>query len=76
MRYILGIIFGTTLTIAFAFLHDSMATSSVAGTSDGGQSRAIVNWEVVKSDWRDLKANLSVMNDRARESWAKFTDRR
>lgn len=76
MRIILGIIFGSMLTIGVAFLHDSLATSSVAGTSDAGQSRMIVNWEVVKSDWRDLKANLRVMNDRARESWTKVTDGR
>ena len=70
MRTFLGMVLGFLLTIAVVYLHDSMATSTVANGPSATAARQIVNWDVarselgqVKSDlntaWLRLKANIS-----------------
>lgn len=75
MRVILGMIVGAALTVAVAFLHDSMATSSVAAGANASKVQTLVNWKVVQSNMHQLVADLRVVNERVRENWTKFTDR-
>ena len=64
MRLIFGIVIGVFLTIAGAYMRDSMATSSVA--SGDLQARTIVNWDVAAVDWQLFK-------DRTHDSWNKIS---
>lgn len=58
MRTFLGMIFGCLLTIAVVYMHDSMATSTVASGSTVGTTRQIVNWDVAASEWGQVKENV------------------
>jgi len=58
MRTFLGMILGCLLTIAVVYIHDSMATSTVASGSTAGTSRQIVNWDVAASEWGQVKENV------------------
>jgi hypothetical protein len=49
MRTFLGMVLGCLLTIGFVYIHDSMATSTVASGVSAGTSRQIVNWDVAAS---------------------------
>ncbi|MBI4273296.1 MAG: hypothetical protein HY659_01160 [Rhizobiales bacterium] len=64
MRMFLGIILGAVLTVALAYAYDLRAVSSTTG-STANEQRTMVNWDVVESNWREIKA-------RARESWARL----
>jgi hypothetical protein len=50
-------ILGCLLTIAVVYIHDSMATSTVASGTAAGTSRQIVNWDVAASEWGQVKQN-------------------
>ena len=65
MRTILGMILGSLLTIALVYVHDSMATSTVASGTTASTSRAIVNWEVAASEWGQVKEGV-------RTTWLKL----
>jgi hypothetical protein len=58
MRTFLGMILGCLLTIAVVYIHDSMATSTVASGATAGTSRQIVNWDVAASEWGQVKENV------------------
>ena len=58
MREFLGIILGVLLTIAVVYVHDSIATSTVASGSSASASRQIVNWDVAKTEWNEAKENI------------------
>ena len=58
MRTLIGMMLGCLLTIGVVYVHDSMATSTVANETAAGTSRAIVNWDVVKSEWVEVKENV------------------
>ena len=58
MRTLIGMILGCLLTIGVVYVHDSMATSTVANETAAGTSRAIVNWDVAKSEWVEVKENV------------------
>jgi hypothetical protein len=58
MRTFLGMILGCLLTIAVVYIHDSMATSTVASGNTAGTSRQIVNWDVASSEWGQVKQNV------------------
>lgn len=58
MRTFLGMILGCMLTIAVVYIHDSMATSTVASGSTAGTSRQIVNWDVAAREWGQVKENV------------------
>jgi hypothetical protein len=55
MRTFLGMILGALLTVAGAYLYDSMQTSSVATGPSAGAHRTMVNWDVVSQNWQSLK---------------------
>lgn len=58
MRTLIGMILGCLLTIGVVYVHDSMATSTVANETAAGTSRAIVNWDVAKSEWVEVRENV------------------
>lgn len=66
MRTFLGMILGCLLTIAVVYIHDSMATSTVASGSTAGTSRQLVNWDVAASEWGQVKENVHT-------TWLKLT---
>lgn len=65
MRTFLGMILGSLLTIAVVYIHDSMATSTVASGTTASSSRQIVNWDVAASEWSEVKENV-------RTTWLKL----
>lgn len=65
MRTFLGMILGVLLTVAVVYIHDSMATSTVASGSTASTSRQIVNWDVAASEWSEVKENV-------RTTWLKL----
>lgn len=65
MRTFLGMVLGCLLTIGFLYIHDSMATSTVASGASAGTSRQIVNWDVAASEWGQVKENV-------RTTWLKL----
>ncbi|MBI3700035.1 MAG: hypothetical protein HY242_06245 [Afipia sp.] len=65
MREFLGIILGVLLTVAVVYVHDSMATSTVASGSTASTSRQIVNWDVASAEWGEVKNNV-------RTTWLKL----
>jgi hypothetical protein len=58
-------ILGCLLTIGVVYVHDSMATSTVANGTTAGTSRAIVNWDVARNEWVEVKDNV-------RTTWLKL----
>jgi hypothetical protein len=62
MRVFLGIIIGIVLTVACAYISDSLATGSLASgpTTTGPtsaraeQHKPVVNWDVVGDNWHAL----------------------
>ena len=58
MRTFFGMILGCLLTIGVVYVHDSMATSTVASGSTAGTSRQIVNWDVAAIEWGQVKQNV------------------
>ncbi len=52
MRTFFGIILGCLLTVGAVYVHDAMATSTVASN---GTSRAIVNWDVAATEWSHVQ---------------------
>jgi hypothetical protein len=72
MRTILGTILGTIvgclLTVAAAYVHDTVATSSVtAGSSATQVSAQLVNWNVAAREWGRVK-------DGVRTTWLRLTN--
>lgn len=65
MRTFLGMVLGCLLTIGVVYIHDSMATSTVASGTSADASRQIVNWDVAASEWGQVKEN-------ARTTWLKL----
>ncbi|HEY0124389.1 MAG TPA: hypothetical protein VGC14_22030 [Rhizobium sp.] len=58
MREFLGMILGCLLTVGVVYLHDSMATSTVANGATASTSRQIVNWDVAATEWGQVKENV------------------
>ncbi len=69
MRFILGMIIGSLLTIAVAYFADSRAKDNAAAVAAGGETeRPMVNWDVVGKKVDALTADAQVMwNDFTRE---------
>ena len=55
MRTLFGMILGCLLTVAIVYVHDSMATSTVASGTTAGSSNAIVNWDVAALKWGQVE---------------------
>lgn len=66
MRTFLGMILGCLLTIAVVYLHDTMATSTVANGGVTATRAQIVNWDVASSEWGHMK-------DSIRTAWTRLT---
>jgi hypothetical protein len=66
MRTFLGMILGALLLVAGVYIHDSMATSSVANGGVAQSSRTLVNWDVASTDW-------DIMKTRAHEDWVRLS---
>ena len=58
MRTFLGMILGCLLTVGAVYIHDSMATSTVASGALADSSRQIVIWDVAASEWGQVKENV------------------
>jgi hypothetical protein len=68
MRVFLGMILGALLLVMGVYIHDSMATSTVANGQVAQANRTIVNWDVAATDWNALKL-------RAHEDWIRLSSR-
>ncbi|MBI5261472.1 MAG: hypothetical protein HY852_06605 [Bradyrhizobium sp.] len=68
MQTVLGMILGALLLAVGVYIYDSMRTSSVATGPVANANRTIVNWDVAKADWDDLKT-------RAHENWVRISSR-
>jgi sulfite exporter TauE/SafE len=66
MRTFLGMILGALLLVAGVYVHDSMATSTVANGEVAQSGRTLVNWDVASSDWDILKT-------RAHADWVRLS---
>ncbi|MET0905594.1 MAG: hypothetical protein EON84_19540 [Bradyrhizobiaceae bacterium] len=66
MRMFVGMILGALILGIGVYMHDSMATSSVANGQTAMERRTIVNWDVAQTNWEALKA-------RTKDDWAKLT---
>jgi len=58
-------VLGCLLTVAVVYVHDSMATSTVASGTTATTSRPIVNWDVAASEWGQVKQTV-------RTTWLKL----
>jgi len=76
MRIFLGMILGALLTVAAAYVHDSFAGGGAvaSGTTGSGHTtagQAMVNWDVVGRNWKDLRSSVREMGDRIHDEWVK-----
>jgi hypothetical protein len=58
MRTFVGMLLGCLLTIAAVYVHDSVATSTVANGMKADTSTMIVNWDVAARRWGDIKESV------------------
>lgn len=71
MQTIFGFILGVALTIGVAYVHDasitapSVTASAPTSATAPATERQMVNWDVVGTNWRELKASVS-------EGWRKL----
>jgi hypothetical protein len=70
MRVLFGMILGVALTIGVAFVHDTWQTApSTAETPSATiDHRAMVNWDVVETNWRRVRLQV-------RETWTAMTNK-
>jgi len=66
MRTLMGIILGSLLTIAAAYMHDTMATSRVDAGPAAATNAQIVNWDVAGNVWSNVRDNVKI-------GWSKLT---
>jgi hypothetical protein len=66
MRTFLGAILGCLLTVVVVYMHDTLATSTVASGSTAGTQQQIVNWDVAANEWGRIKQNI-------RLTWTRLT---
>ena len=67
MRTFLGMVLGCLLTIGAVYIHDMRATSTVATSTTGVETRQIVNWDVAQANWNKMAEN-------ARHAWSKLRE--
>jgi hypothetical protein len=67
MRTFIGMILGCLLTIGIVYLHDVRASSSVATSTTGIETRQIVNWDVAQANWSKVTEN-------AQDAWIKLRE--
>jgi hypothetical protein len=60
MQTIFGFIIGVAVTIGVAYLHDASITApSVNANASVTTEKQMVNWDVVGTNWQELKTNIS-----------------
>jgi hypothetical protein len=67
MRTFIGMVLGCVLTIGIVYLHDVRASSSVASSTTGVETRQIVNWDVAAANWNTVTENV-------RHAWIKLRE--
>jgi hypothetical protein len=65
MRTFFGMILGCLLTIGLVYIHDVRASSTVASSTTGIETRQIVNWDVAQANWNKMTEN-------AKHAWIKL----
>ena len=60
MRLFLGIIIGVFLTIAGAYVFDSVTTGPATAGTEATTRRPMVNWDVVDHNWRAFTESVRV----------------
>ena len=60
MRVFLGIIIGVFLTIAGAYVIDSVNTGPAVAGADTTTARPMVNWDVVDHNWHAFTQSVRV----------------
>lgn len=68
MQAFLSMILGAVLVIGGVYIYDSIQTSTVANGPDAQNTRTIVNWDVVATDWQALKV-------RAHNDWVRISSK-
>jgi hypothetical protein len=71
MRVFLGILLGVFITIAGAYIYDSMTVGTAVATAQapaGDVTKPMVNWDVVDRNWR-------AFTDRVRHTWNRLVER-
>jgi hypothetical protein len=68
MQTFLGMILGAVLLALGVYIYDSMQTSSVANGQVAQTNRTIVNWDVVDTNWRALRAH-------AHDDWVRISSK-
>ena len=71
MRVFLGVLLGIFITIASAYIYDSMTVGTAVATAQapaGDVTKPMVNWDVVNNDWR-------IFTDRVRHTWNRLVER-
>jgi hypothetical protein len=71
MRVFLGILLGVFITIAGAYIYDSMTVGTAVATAQapaGDVTKPMVNWDVVDRNWRGF-------TDRVRHTWNRLVER-
>ena len=68
MRTFIGMVLGCVLTIGIVYLHDVRASSSVATSTTGVETRQIVNWDVAAANWNTVTENVRYAWIKLRES--------
>jgi hypothetical protein len=60
MQTIFGFIIGVAVTIGVAYLHDASITAPTVSTGNTVTTeRQMVNWDVVGTNWQELKTNVT-----------------
>lgn len=59
MQTLFGIIVGIFLTVAVAYIHDASITAPAPGSNATVAERQMVNWDVVGTNWRQLKSGVA-----------------
>jgi hypothetical protein len=59
MQTIFGFIIGVAVTIGVAYVHDASITAPSLDANAPATERQMVNWDVVGSNWRELKTNVT-----------------
>jgi hypothetical protein len=61
-------ILGCLLTIGIVYLHDVRASSTVASSTTGIETRQIVNWDVAQANWNKVTENVQLAWSKLKES--------
>jgi ABC-type protease/lipase transport system fused ATPase/permease subunit len=67
MRVFFGMILGCLITVGAVYIHDMRATSTVASSTTGIETRQLVNWDVAQANWNKMAEN-------ARHAWIKLRE--